>query len=185
MSFRDPAHDTCKHTLTLYDIRGKFYAKRTKDGDTYQFGYHRAVSYRENCYHCRFACAERQGDITIADYHGLGLCAPASFSSRKVSLVLINTGKGKAFVEELVSGGRVHVEPRPLEEPFKGEPQLRHPSVKSKYRMAFEKEIVRHGGDFEQAIKRLQRKYMAQMRIVGVVSLPKKILRKVKKTIIG
>ena len=27
--------------------------------------------------------------------------------------------------------------------------------------------------------------YMAQMRIVGVVSLPKKILRKVKKTIIG
>lgn len=185
MSFRDPAHDTCKFTLTLYDIRGKFYAKRTKDGDTYQFGYHRAVSYRENCYHCRFACAERQGDITIADYHGLGLCAPASFSSRKVSLVLINTGKGKAFVEELVSGGRVHVEPRPLEEPFKGEPQLRHPSVKSKYRMAFEKEIVRHGGDFEQAIKRLQRKYMAQMRIVGVVSLPKKILRKVKKTIIG
>ena len=104
------------------------------------------MSYRENCYHCRFACAERQGDITIADYHGLGLCAPASFSSRKVSLVLINTGKGKAFVEELVSGGRVHVEPRPLEEPFKGEPQLRHPSVKSKYRMAFEKEIVRHGG---------------------------------------
>lgn len=184
MSFRDPNALTYTFTFTLYDEEGKlFYAKRTKDGDTYQFGYHRAVSYRENCYHCRFAKPERNADITIADYHGLGLSAPCSFSARKVSLILENTSKGSEFVDSLIHNRSIHAEQRPLEEPFKGEAQLRHPSLKNKYRLMFEKEIVDSKGDFERAIERPWKRYKRDSLFTTLFSFPYVIARKVKKKI--
>lgn len=184
MSFRDPYTYTYTFTFTLYDSDGKlFYAKQTKDGDTYQFGYHRAVSYRENCYHCHFAKPERNADITIADYHGLGLCSPCNYSDRKVSLILENTPKGGAFINELIETGHIHAEQRPIKEPFKGEAQLRHPSVKNKYRLMFEKEIINNKGDFEKSIEALYKKYQKDTRIKALVSFPIKILKKIKKII--
>ena len=182
MSFRDPILNTYTFTLTLYNKKGElFYAKRTKDGDTYQFGYHRAVSYRENCYQCRFAKPERNADITIADYHGLGLSAPCSFSARKVSLILENTSNGSAFVDSLIHNRCIHAEQRPLEEPFKGEAQLRHPSQKNKYRLMFEKEITASLGDFETAITKPFKRYNRDLRIKNLIYYPYRMARKIVK----
>lgn len=182
MSFRDPYPYTYFFTFTLYDSdRRLFYAKRTKDGDTYQFGYHCAVSYRENCYHCRCAKPERNADITIADYHGLGILAPCSFNSRKVSLILENTSKGSFFVDKLICTRRIYAEQRPLEEPFKGEAQLRHPSLKNKYRLMFEKEIMASQGDFETAITKPHRIYMRKMFFTNMMTYPRKIARTIKR----
>lgn len=147
--------------------------------------YHRAVSYRENCYHCRFAKPERNADITIADYHGLGLSSPCIFSARKVSLILENTFKGSAFVDSLIHNRRIHAEQRPLEEPIKGEAQLRHPSLKNKYRLMFEKEIAASHGNFETAIIKPFRKYNRDMRTADIFSLPLKLVRKIKNKIWG
>lgn len=184
MSFRDPYTYTYTFTFTLYDNEGNlFYAKRTKDGDTYQFGYHRAITYRENCYHCCFAKPERNADITIADYHGLGLCSPCNYSDKKVSLILENTPKGSAFINELIETGHIYAEQRPIKEPFKGEAQLRHPSVKNKYRLMFEKEIINNKGDFEKSIEALYKKYKKDTRIKALVSFPIKTLKKIKKII--
>ena len=184
MSFRDPILNTYTYTLTLYNKKGElFYAKRTKDGDTYQFGYHRAVSYRENCYQCRFAKPERNADITIADYHGLGLSAPCSFSARKVSLILENTSNGSAFVDSLIHNRCIHAEQRPLEEPFKGEAQLRHPSQKNKYRLMFEKEITASLGDFETAITKPFKRYNRDLRIKNLIYYPYRMARKIVKKI--
>lgn len=182
MSFRDPYTYTYTYTFTLYDAEGRrFYAKRTKDGDTYQFGYHRAVSYRENCYHCHFARRERVADVTIADYHGLGALAPCPFDDRNVSLILENTPKGSAFIARLRESGRIAASERPLEEPFAGEPQLRHPSRKTRYRRLFERDIVRHGGDFEQAIRRAQMCYRREAFLRRLLSLPARGSRKMMK----
>lgn len=107
MSFRDPSLYTNTFTFTLYNADNKrFYAQRTKDGDTYQFGYHRMVSYRENCYHCKFAKSKRISDITLSDYKGLGTMAPCAFSAQKVSSVLINTDRGKILIESLITTGK-------------------------------------------------------------------------------
>lgn len=184
MSFRDPQLSTDTFTFTLYDKYDKmFYAKRTKEGDTYQFGYHRAVSYRENCYHCRFAKPERNADITIADYHGLGLVKPATYDAKKVSLILVNNEKGRDFVDSLIAEKRIFAEERPLEEPFKGEAQLRHPSIKSKYRKMFEADIEKYDGDFEKAILRAQKKYIRDEKIKLMKSYPKRVIKKLLKTI--
>lgn len=184
MSFRDPQSKTETYTFTLYDENGKlFYAKRTKDGDTYQFGYHRAVSYRENCYHCPFAKPERNADITIADYHGLGKCAPAEYGAQNVSLILENTMKGSDFIEKLQRHKNIHAESRPLEEPFRGEAQLRHPSVKNKYRLIFEEKIKEYEGSFEKAILKPMKVYNRNMIFKSITLLPYRVLRKTYKLI--
>ena len=185
MSFRTPP-ETYKFIFTLYDEKNiGFYSKRTKDGDSYQFGYHKAVTYRENCYHCSFARPERTGDITIADYHGLGSCAPCRYNARNVSLVLINSEKGESFINELIENRHIYAELRPIEEPFKGEPQLRHPSKKNKYRLLFEEEIDKYNGDFEKAIKKPLKIWKREELVKLLLKQPYTIARKIKKKIIG
>lgn len=182
--FRDPTYDTHTFTFSIYDKEGiRFYAKPVKDDDTYQFGYHSAISYRENCYHCHFARPERNADIIIADYHGLGRLAPCVFGPKGVSLILENTDKGKQFVRELIRSNRIHAELRPLEEPFMGEPQLRHPSKKTKYRLLFEKEMISNNGDFEKAIIRPFRKYRRDKKIKDAIMSVRKVLHGIKKAV--
>ncbi len=179
MSFRDPCLFTSSFTFTLYNAQGeRFYAKRTKNGDTYQYGYHRAVTYRENCYHCRFAKPERCADITIADYHGLGLLAPADFNPRKVSLILVNTIRGCVFVRELLRGGHIIAHARPLQEPVLGEPQLNYPSVKKEDRRKFEQRIYEYKGDFETAIAPIAKAGVRKEKYKELKNVPKRIVRK-------
>lgn len=152
--FRDPAYSTDTFTFSLYNVQNHcFYAKRTANRDSYQVGYHRMISYRENCYHCQFAKQNRISDLTISDYKGLGKYAPSNISDNPhVSCILVNTEKGSDFIDRLIKGGNVVAEERPVREPIDGDAQLRHPSQKSLARKIFEYRIKRCGGDFERAM---------------------------------
>ena len=55
------------------------------------------TAYRECCYSCKYAKTERCGDITIADFWGVEKFHPEFYSTKGVSLVLINTEKGNDF----------------------------------------------------------------------------------------
>ena len=150
MSFRDAEIGTDSYTFTLYNKDGqRFCMRKVSDGDAYQVGYHSKITYRENCYHCHFARNRRVGDLTIADYHGLGLCSPCSFSSENVSLILSNTEKGSALVKDLKAKNKIDIFERPLEEPFKGDIQLRHPSTKTLARFDF---VRLYRGDFSKTM---------------------------------
>lgn len=180
MSFRDPVTYTYTFTFTLYSADGEcFYAKRTKDGDTYQYGYHRSISYRENCYHCVFARTERASDVTLSDYNGLGKLAPCSFSARKVSSVLIHTEKGNRFINELIKENRIVAEERPLQEPILGDERLRHPSKKTQARKDFERLILLYNGDFEKAMNALMPSAIRRERLRKILSLPKRVVNKI------
>lgn len=184
MSFRDPDTYTYTYTFTLYNEAGeRFYAKRTKDGDTYQYGYHRSISYRENCYHCHFARRQRISDITLSDYNGLGKMAPCDYTQHKVSSVLCNTAKGLSFIDEFLKNGKVYADVRPTEEPIAGDPRLRAATPKSKAREDFEEAIVKHNFDFESTMSEVIRKDMRRKQINYLIQLPNKILRKFKKMI--
>lgn len=152
--FRDPYACTYTYTLTLTDKKNvRFYTKRTKDGDSYQIGYHRGISYRENCYHCKYAKGERIADLTLGDYKGLGKMAPWSDKQEEVSCVLIHSEKGKHIFEELIDNGRIVAFERPVNEPISADSQLQHSSIKSRARLDFEKHIKNKHGDFEKAMK--------------------------------
>ena len=183
MSFRDPDFYTYTFTFTLYDSNGeRFYAKRTKDGDTYQIGYHRGISYRENCYHCPFT-EYRPADITLADYSGLGRALPWDKPLMKVSALLTDTEEGQKFVDGLIATCAIYTEERPVQEAVDGNSPLRKKNKKNDMRIEFEKRIKECYGDFEKAITPIANKYMRHeksvirkfyLRVVGKI---KRILK--------
>lgn len=152
VSFRDPRYFTYTFTFTLKNAFGReFYKKRVRSLDNYQLGYHKALIYRENCYSCRYARAERIGDLTIGDFSGLGRLAPCDYSPRKVSCVLANTLKGIKLIEAMVP--IIHLDLRPIDEALRFEHQLQHPSIPHKNRGIFVDSYVKTGS-FRKAANR-------------------------------
>lgn len=75
-----------------------------QDGVTDKFYFQtflRGLNYRENCYQCRHASFSRVADLTIGDFWGIGTWWPFRHADKMkgVSLLLVNTPKGKAFVD--------------------------------------------------------------------------------------
>ncbi len=182
MSFRDPAFDTHKFVFSLYNESDEcFYSKRTKDGDTYQYGYHRAISYRENCYHCPFANPNRAGDISLADFPGLGKTTPFPFNKRNISLVLVNTPKGDIWFKDKVERNIIQAYERPIEEPIKGNGQLRRPVPKKRDRISFEKSLRNNGVDFESAMHPIMNKGLQREKIDRLKKIPTRFFRKINR----
>lgn len=185
MSFRDPETYTYTFTFTLYNSDNqRFYAQRTKDGDTYQFGYHRTVTYRENCYHCHFARDKRISDVTLSDYKGLGKKAPCSFNAIKVSSVLINTPKGETFIKKLIGAHHIFAEERPVREPIEGDLQLRQPSQKKSARFDFERLIVQNHGDFEKTMIEVIKLHERRETRMKILNFPRRVLSKIKRILL-
>jgi coenzyme F420-reducing hydrogenase beta subunit len=182
VSFRDPAYKTQTFTFTLYDHDGNsLYTKRTEDGDSYQYGYHRGVSYRENCYHCCFAKEQRMGDIVLCDFYGLGKTIPCSYTHEKVSCVLICTEKGDKFFKDIVKERNLFMEERPVKEAQEGNPRLTHPTPKTEPRLKFEQNIQNSFGDFEVAIKPLVKRYIKLQNMPIIVRYFKAFINKITK----
>lgn len=183
MYFRDPNTYTYTFTFTLYNNEGiRFCERKIEDGDAYQVGYHKKITYRENCYHCQYAKFQRTGHLTIADYHGLGMCAPCSFTSRNVSLILENSQEGEMFLTELRKKKSLTLNERPLDEPVKGEIQLRHPSTKTSSRRKFEKN---YNGDFSITMTKVLNHYYRIERWKTTKRETKRIIRKIIKALLS
>ncbi len=149
LCFRDPKYHTDTFTFTLKDNAGKeFYKKKVLSGDNYQLGYHRALIYRENCYSCNYARADRISDLTIGDFSGLGNVTPIDYNSRNVSCILQNSLRGADLLHDL--GSAISLRERPMREAFEYEKQLKSPSIKHIKRDVFESEY-RVSKDFEKA----------------------------------
>lgn len=151
--FRNPKFDTEKFHLTLEDEQNIFYDKTTNDNDYYQIGYHKAIIYRENCYHCKYANINRVSDITVGDYWRLGKEIPFEYETKNVSLVLANTKKGEKLLKELNEKNIIMLVERPIEEPIKVQNQLNQPSIKTKQHDKFMKKYIKYK-DFEMAAKK-------------------------------
>lgn len=57
--------------------------------------------FRKDCYDCPFSCPERVSDITLADYWGVKKFHSFENSREGISLVIVNTDKGKKIWEAL------------------------------------------------------------------------------------
>ena len=184
MSFRDPDFKTSTFTFTLYNSANQcFYAKRTKGGDTYQYGYHRHLSYRENCYHCLYACPERQGDITLADFPGLGKFSPFPYKKDNISCVLVNTDRGLQLIQKLIFENKIWAIERPIEEAIAGNGQLRRPTPRPCMRKIFLKRMKSKKYDFEKAIFPLVYLGLFSEKMNKIAKFPLRVLNKIRKTV--
>lgn len=68
--------------------------------DRYMSMFLNNVSLRPSCYDCRFTTVNRQGDITLGDFWGIGRKYPERDDDKGISLIIVNTEKGaKAYGE--------------------------------------------------------------------------------------
>lgn len=118
--------------------------------DNYLAAFLSGLGYRDSCYQCSYAKAERIADLTICDFWGLGQEIPFDHPyTGSISAVLINSEAGQRFFESCKN--RFFYEERPVQEAIKGNAQLNHPTPSHPKRVQFEKECELHG--FEPAVQ--------------------------------
>lgn len=90
----------------------------------------------EACYSCKYANSNRIGDITLADFWGVGSKIPFRHSTRKgVSLLLVNTEKGQKLLNSCKS--ELFLEKRTLKEASEANHNLHAFSERPKERDSF------------------------------------------------
>lgn len=80
--------------------------KKINPASSYYYNYFlKGYIYRESCYTCPYACAQREGDFTLGDYWGIERYHPKFESREGTSVILVNTQKAqfvlKAIKEKL------------------------------------------------------------------------------------
>ncbi len=107
--------------LCLFNDTNLIYKKWHKR-DLYFQAFDEGIINRDNCYNCRYANPNRVSDITIGDFWGLNRSTLSTGMNGKISVVLINSERGKDFWEEVQD--LFVSEPREIEEAVKGNPHL-------------------------------------------------------------
>ncbi len=147
-----------KFLIKMLDKMGNVvYRESSWYKDMYQYGYHRGIFYRHNCYKCNYASGKRVSDITLKDYWGLGQCSPVGYPTERVSAVLINSTRGRSFFQGCVVSDKIVAHKRPLDEPGRGDPQLCHPTLVTSEKKVFDKLMATNGNDFERAMAPIAR----------------------------
>lgn len=162
----------------LKDSAGNLIYKKIGRMDTYLAAFLEGIDYRQSCYTCDYARAERVSDITICDFWGLGAETPFEHPySGAISAVLINTEKGGSFFEECRDS--LFAEERMPEEAIKGNAQLNAPTAKNAKCIEFEKVYTEKG--FESAVKNCLRIEIKQ----ATMQIRKRQLRCLLRKIVG
>lgn len=86
------------HVETLYFDNGD-----SVDSRVYTKLFYGHSVLRPSCYKCPYKSIIHPGDITIADYWGIGKASPGFDDNKGVSLVMINNERGKRSFEKVIS----------------------------------------------------------------------------------
>ena len=120
--------------------------------DNYITAFMSGLLFRENCYTCPYARAERVSDITIADFWGYQ--GKQIKSDDGISLLMPSTEKGMQLIESCQSA--FYCEERLAAEAIKGNGQFNHPSSRPEERDAF---LLMYPEDMQQAYRIALRSY--------------------------
>ena len=172
-SFRGQ-NDWC---LTIYN-KDKIVYKKKQDEDPYFYSFLKCLTFKENCYSCRYAKRERVSDLTIGDFWGINKGALDGYKG-KISLCLINNEKGAEFFKEISQF--LCYEERDIEEAINGNAQLRSPSVKSPLINEFLKSYKSHGFVYALNAIRITKECKQNFIKNGILYLPRKIKKVFKK----
>ncbi len=103
--------------------------QRDRYDDLYFTAFYKNVISCNSCFECQYACPERVSDITIGDFWGLGKLNQIERMSKRPSLILINTEKGKDFFNEIKD--EIFYEQRVVTEGINGNGRLLKPPGKN------------------------------------------------------
>lgn len=102
------------------------------DNDPYYNNFLECKTYRKSCYQCHYTAFTRESDITLADYWGILSVHPEFYSEKGVSLILVNSEKGKKIFEKISS--KINYIETDIEKAARKNINLKRPSDKPKIR---------------------------------------------------
>ena len=139
-------------------------------GRTYVDLFYSNLALRRSCENCKFTKIERVTDITVADCWGIENNRPDLWNDNEgISMVLVQTDKGKNLFDSVVRSGTVDIVELQPEEFV--QPQMKYPSPTPYQKEQFWKDY--HKYSFERILK----KY------TEYGGIPFKIKRKIMKTL--
>lgn len=129
---------------------------------------------RPSCEYCQFKKLPRISDISFGDFWGLQ--GTPENMAKGMSLVMVNTEKGRRFYEQTLP--LLYSEPQSLETALKGNPCiLNSPKYYHNKRDAFFKNIENE--DFSKLVNRLNRKQEIKRRVNRFLQPAKRVIKKV------
>lgn len=159
--------------LTTYKNKEIIY-KESRYEDLYFQAFLNGLVFRDNCYKCEYASKERISDITIGDFWGIDRSTLEHPYEGKISVMLVCSEKGKAFIDQLDENTFIK-ENRTIEEAVNEyQTNLIRPSNCPKERAFFEVKYRKYGFTKAVASTSIGRK-------VRLRKIKKWILRSIKK----
>ena len=139
----------------------------------YLYTFMKGITFRENCYDCRYATDNRYSDLTIGDFWGLGSDSKFYKDKEKgVSVILPITNKGMELINFI--SNQTELEERKISEAVNGNSQLRTPTVRTKKTDKFKKIYLKK--NFYIAYKKTMKKNYYKQKIKSNI-IVKKILK--------
>lgn len=72
--------------------------------DSYKSLFSKNLSLRPSCFECKYTNINRPSDITLGDFWGIDKCLPDFNDKKGVTLVMLNSEKGRALFENVKEG---------------------------------------------------------------------------------
>ena len=131
-------NDRFNYSFSLWDAKKQLLFNRRGIASFYLYAFLTSITLRESCYRCRYSNSNRVGDMTIGDFLGLGRLKQVSQNPKNVSVVTLNSGKGKAlWCDVLNEAPTLACEVRDYAEAVAGGGSFRTPSVRNSKRDKF------------------------------------------------
>lgn len=101
ISFRSKKKEWKRLYINLHFDNGKEYFKNATF-DPYMQLFLGNKSQRNACFHCPFTTTNRQGDLSLGDFWGIGRDFPDLDDDKGISMILINSDKGKEMYSKIM-----------------------------------------------------------------------------------
>lgn len=137
--FRDKSFGWNTHIESLWFENGK-----KVSSEIYTKLFCKCIMFRPSCGNCKYTNTRRPSDFTIADFWGIGKAVPGFDDNKGVSLVFLNTSKGKNLFETVAEN--IEYKSSRLEDCMQH--NLKNPSVFSDKTDDFWKDYIANGFEF-------------------------------------
>lgn len=149
ISFRNKNLSWERYLLLFSFKNNNKYLAEDLNHDLYLKGFLQNLYLRPSCYQCKFCHRHRPTDLTLADFWGVQDVLPEMYDGRGTSLVFIHSAKGKEIFKSLPAK-KMKTE---FDRAIQYNPSMVRPSIPSKNRQRFFRELIAGQQSIDQLIK--------------------------------
>ncbi len=128
-----------KYFNLKFEYQNKKYYKKNQMTDLFMKVFLQNLCLRDSCYKCSFKKYNRLADITLADFWGIHKILPKMNDDKGISLVIINSTKGKELLENIKNN--IQMQKVDIEEALKFNPAMTKSAKENANRENFFKDI--------------------------------------------